>query len=1051
MSRKTSKSVSRLLFLLTILFLFDTTIFAAPKSRENLLKQENEAINSSKTWTLDSVNQAIKQFEQTAADWEDSGDIPKSVFCLNEAAKLSQTTSDYTTAFRVLDKAIILSTKNNLIPEKTISLSLYALVSRQKGDTDKSSKYSAEALALSETVDSPIAKGYAYLSAGMHEFYFGKIERTKELFEKAESFAEQTADLELSTQILLYNGYTFGRDGDAVKGLKKMQLALQKSETADYRRGKALTYFGLGFLNMLLKEKQKAIVFYQKAEEIFPTDFEWLERAKLYTNFGVICEEYGDRDLAEIYREKAFLFYQKADYPLGEMSVLPVLARLKAQKGDQQTAKRLFDQAINLANENKSNFHLGFIRQSIGSTELNTGNYQEAIKNYQEALKIYREIGVNLSLVQNNLGKAYEKKGDYPAAKAFYNQALEINNQTKDHLSASENLFNLAKLNYLQGNVETSFEQINQSIEITESLYSEVINANLRRSYFSNVYDRYELLIHLLMQKHKELPDKGFDLQALLISEKSRSRSLLENLRLSEANFTKDAKPELVEREKEVRNLLNQNADKLTDLLSKKASEAETAKVENEIFSLENELENIKAKFKQESPIYSAIKNPATFDIAQFQQNVLDDKTLLLEFSLGDKESYLWIIGKKEISHVVLPARNVFERRIEKISQTFEARLPIPDEDAETRNKRIEESEKIFSQEILALSNDLLGQIAEKLGDKRLIVVPDGKLALMPLSALPIPNSNELLISRHEIVYQPSASFLNVITKIHNPSKSPFKDLLIFADPVFSDIDNRLLAKKEGTENIPTVFGLNLRDFRLFDAKGKIPRLFATQEEADSIAETVGKSRTTIVFGFDANRDRVLDPDLKDYRILHFATHGLIDIERPEVSGIVLSQFDENGQKREGFLRLQDIYALDLASDLVVLSACQTGIGKEIRGEGLMSLNNAFLQAGAKTVVSSAWKVDDGATAELMRDFYANLTSKHLAPSEALRQAQLKMSKSTQFSSPFYWAAFTIQGEFRQPISVSTSYFYYKLGMILIVFLVFAGSLFWYWRNKQLY
>ena len=147
----------------------------------------------------------------------------------------------------------------------------------------------------------------------------------------------------------------------------------------------------------------------------------------------------------------------------------------------------------------------------------------------------------------------------------------------------------------------------------------------------------------------------------------------------------------------------------------------------------------------------------------------------------------------------------------------------------------------------------------------------------------------------------------------------------------------------------------------------------------------------------------------------------------PEVSSIVLSQFDETGQKREGFLRLQDIYALDLATDLVVLSACQSGVGKEIKGEGLMSINNAFLQAGAKSVLSSAWKVDDNATAELMKYFYTNLTDKGLTPSQALRQAQLSMSKSTQFKSPFYWAAFTVQGEFRQPISVSPSYFYHLL------------------------
>ena len=463
---------------------------------------------------------------------------------------------------------------------------------------------------------------------------------------------------------------------------------------------------------------------------------------------------------------------------------------------------------------------------------------------------------------------------------------------------------------------------------------------------------------------------------------------------------------------------------------------------------MENELENIKAQFKQDSPVYSAIKSPAAFDITQFQQDVLDDNTLLLEFSLGEKESYLWAVSKKEVSYYILPARKLIESRIEKMRQTFDSRQSLTNEEAQAHHQRIADLENIFNQEAQLLSIDLLGQISAQLQNKRLIVIPDGKLALLPLSALPVPNSEELLISRHEIVYQPSASFLNVLTKIRNSANPAYKDLLIFADPVFSDIDNRLLTKKEEKTISPSFFGLNLRDFRLYDANGKIPRLFATMEEADSIAETVGKSRTTIASGFAANRDRVLNPELKDYRILHFATHGLIDVERPEVSSIVLSQFDESGQKREGFLRLQDIYALDLKSDLVVLSACQSGVGKEMRGEGLMSLNNAFLQAGAKTVVSSAWKVDDKATAELMQKFYANLIGKSLTPSESLRQAQLEMSQSPRFKSPFYWAAFTIQGEYRQPISISTNYLNYLIGLIL---LIVATGLFGYWRSKKSY
>jgi CHAT domain-containing protein len=609
--------------------------------------------------------------------------------------------------------------------------------------------------------------------------------------------------------------------------------------------------------------------------------------------------------------------------------------------------------------------------------------------------------------------------------------ALHFSQKIRHKFGLSETFQNLGKLDQLENNPESALKNITESIKLTESLYSDVANSNLKRSYFSNVFDRYELYINLLMQKHKQSPSEDFVIQALQASEKSRSRSLLETLRLSEANFIKDANPQSVQKEKELLTLLNLKASKLTDLLSSNAEKSEIDKVDEERRTLENELETVKADLKQQSPVYSAIKNPPPFDVAEFQQNNLDDRTVLLEFSLGEKESYLWLVGKNEVSTFVLPPREVLENRIEKIRATFENRQILAGEELETYQKRLADSDAVSNPEAKLLSDELLGQVVDKITDKRLIIVPDGKLALLPLSALPFPNSDERLINRHEIVYEPSASLLNILSKIQTTSRQPNKDLLVFADPVFSSDDNRLAANSEPQSVISTILGLNLRDFRLTDSSGRIPRLFATQAEADSISEVVGKSRTEILSGFAANRERVLNADISDYRILHFATHGLVDVNRPEVSSIVLSQFDENGAKREGFLRLQDIYSLDLASDLVVLSACQSGVGKEIKGEGLMSLNNAFLQAGAKSVLSSAWKVDDEATAEFMKRFYANVVNKQLTPAESLRQTQLEMVSSTQFKSPFYWAAFTVQGEFRQTISISNSYFYYVLFGVL--------------------
>lgn len=164
---------------------------------------------------------------------------------------------------------------------------------------------------------------------------------------------------------------------------------------------------------------------------------------------------------------------------------------------------------------------------------------------------------------------------------------------------------------------------------------------------------------------------------------------------------------------------------------------------------------------------------------------------------------------------------------------------------------------------------------------------------------------------------------------------------------------------------------------------------------------------------FNANRVTATSSDLGQYRIVHFATHGLLNSEHPELSGIVLSLVDEQGRPQDGFLRLREIYNLNLPAELVVLSACRTGLGKEIKGEGLVGLTRGFMYAGAARVVASLWKVQDDATAELMKRFYLGMLKDGMRPAAALRSAQVEMWKQKRWRSPYYWAAFVLQGEWK--------------------------------------
>jgi CHAT domain-containing protein len=282
---------------------------------------------------------------------------------------------------------------------------------------------------------------------------------------------------------------------------------------------------------------------------------------------------------------------------------------------------------------------------------------------------------------------------------------------------------------------------------------------------------------------------------------------------------------------------------------------------------------------------------------------------------------------------------------------------------------------------------------------KRLLVVADGALQYVPFTALPGPAGTPL-IAEHEIVYLPSASVLDTIRRDHRPAAAPL-DAAVFADPVFSKNDVRFAAARDASAPART---------RASDG-GVYGRLHFSRREAETIAAV--SPGTFEALDFRAAKSTLLARDLRQYRILHIATHGTLNTEHPELSGLVFSLVDEQGRSIDGFLRLHEIYNLELGAELVVLSACSTALGKEIHGEGLIGLTRGFMFAGASRVVSSVWNVDDRSSSLLMSRFYTEMLTRRLSPAAALRAAQLALLRDPRWSSPHYWAAFGLQGEWR--------------------------------------
>ncbi|HSV33281.1 MAG TPA: CHAT domain-containing protein [Pyrinomonadaceae bacterium] len=529
--------------------------------------------------------------------------------------------------------------------------------------------------------------------------------------------------------------------------------------------------------------------------------------------------------------------------------------------------------------------------------------------------------------------------------------------------------------------------------------------------------------------------DRSLTAEALTINERSRSRSLLDLLSETGADITQGVSPELLKRKEQ--NLARQQeiAQQLSGIaLAGESRKQSVASLETELQSLTTEFDNLENQIRSTSPRYASLVHNQPLTLPQIQQQVLDDRTALLEYCLGEQNSYLWVVQRSGVQLFRLAPRS----RIEELASEFRGQL-IPPKlqrriagidivDDEQRGLGIvgpSENVPAYVAASNALYRAVLEPAASSISDKRLLVVADGALNYIPFEALVKSSAGadytslDYLVKTNEVVYTPSASVIGALQQQsgRNPAREGAgRNILLVADPVFNLSDPRLKGTAPSSEAIR---GLGLesavKDITGQQSSGvQLARLSGTRTEAEEIAKIArtGGNQTDTWLDLRASEDDLRSRDISNYRIVHVATHGLLDAERPQFTGVVLSLV--GNQTNDGFLRTDEIFNLKLGSPLVMLSACDTGLGKEKRGEGVMGLTRAFMYAGAPTVGVSLWSVADKSTAELMTDFYRRLlASSPQPPAAALRDAQLAMIAGRKYSAPFYWAPFILVGEWR--------------------------------------
>lgn len=859
----------------------------------------------------------------------------------------------------------------------------------------------------------------------------GELPKALDYYTQALAVSRLLGDASNEAALLNNIGGVYDILGEPQQALNYYGQALPLWQSLNNRNGQGDTLNNLGVIYFNLGELQSALEYYQQALPLRQASGNRRREADTLDNIGIVYRSLGEPQKALEHLQRALELRRAAKDVAGEANSLHYIGFTYAALDETAKALDHYERALSLRREAGDRRGEAVTLNATGEVYLLQGEKEQAFERHQQALQLLRAVGDRRGEATTLvfLGNVEALSARSREATENYNQAVTIFESLGARRDESWARQHLARVERDRGNFVEARRQIEAALAIVEALRAQVSSRQLRVSYLASKQDVYEFYIDLLMLMHRRDPSAGYDAAAFQLSERARARGLLEMLAESGVDIRQGVDPALLERERVLSQTLNAKAERLMRLLGQRSSAEQVAALKKEVGTLEADYEQVQGEIRRRSPHYAAITQPQPLGLRDVQRQLLDRDTILLEYSLGAERSYLWAVTGDSYRSYELPARARIEQSARRLYELVRARsLRKKGEGERQRRERIRRADSESAEAAAQLGELTLGPVAAELGTKRLAFVADGVLQYISFAMLPVPNgrrrlpaaSSRPLIVDHEIVSLPSASALAVQRKENGGRKLAPRNIAVIADPVFDAADRRVSGQPPaGKGPTPTDVYDNTRMLEHLSAdetdggRLHVPRLPYTRQEAERILSLTPGGSNLQAFDFKARRATALGGELRDYRYIHFATHGYVDSERPWLSAIVLSLVDERGQPQDGFLRAQEVYNLQLPAELVVLSACQTGLGREIKGEGLVGLTRGFMYAGAPRVIVSLWSVSDRATADLMGRLYAGMIKGGQRPAAALRSAQLEMWRRKGQRSPYYWAAFIQQGEWR--------------------------------------
>jgi len=1022
--------------------------------------------------------QAGQTYQQALSLARKAGDASTEAEILRSIGEMFQEWGEKQAGIRFFQQGLASSRKAKDSNEESRILSDICFLQAMGGEYKNALNACSTALELSRANRNPQNEARALSNTGVVYDEQGEVHRVLEYEQAALRISQQLQDRRGQAQALLRAGYANVNLGEIQAALDAYQRALPLFQAVGDYRGQAYVLAAFGHLHSRTGNKQEALNYYSKAMALSQQMENPFLRAELCAGLGYVYYELGKAEKALWYDEQTLSLYSGISDPWGEAAAHIVLGMFSHSMNSERQALDHYEQAGAIIRSLKSVRLESYLLAQTGEVHEGLGEKQQALRDYMRALQLtHGKDPRGEARVLDHVGKLRVKMGQDQQALRYFDQALAITRTINDRFAESLTLVEIARVQRDRNKLAAAREKIESAIALIETLRSDVVSDELRASYFATVHQSYEVAADIIMHLHREYPTQDFDHQAFEISERARARSLIEVLKEERTGIREAIDPALLERERSLERDLDAKAERRVQLLARKDM-AEVAIVTREIEEITTRYDDVRTQIKSKSPQYAALMQPQLPRLREIRRKALDEDSLLLEYMLGDERSYVWVVTLQEVSSYELPPRSQIEDVARRFYELLTANQPVAEETFEQRQTRIAEANAHLMEEAANLSKLVLAPVADKLGTKRLLIVPDGALQYIPFQALLVPrkptsteslaqssqttgNEDQVpLIVDHEIVNEPSASALTVVLSDAARRKSASNSIAVFANPVFEADDPRVKST-DFTDNQPSKTLKKIEEAspkmqvqEAFRDVGlgtglRIPPLPASREEAEAIMSVVPWRSGLKAVGFDASRATISGTDLSKYRIVHFATHGFVDYEHPELSGLVLSLVDEQGRPQDGFLRMHDIYNLKLPVDLVVLSACNTALGKEVKGEGLIGLTRGFMYAGAGGVAASLWKVDDEATAELMKHFYEGMFKRDLTPAAALRDAQIAMWQQKRWHSPYYWAAFVLQGQYNQKEMLKPRLGVWQIAALAVLISTFPAFVFLFLRRRR--